>query len=91
LTEVSNLLFDHDKELVPGAWKSFTRYCSRIDEVYVPTADLLPRPETIKLGITDSGLVALARKEVTVISDDFRLCGMINALGGTALNYNNLR
>ena len=59
-------------------------------EIYAPATMLIERDEFNALGLTDTAMAELSADAV-IITVDFRLAGKIEAMGGSALNFNYYR
>ncbi|MDC7788084.1 hypothetical protein PQJ75_20915 [Rhodoplanes sp. TEM] len=61
-------------------------------EVYIPSSDAVRDGAYVRLGLTDTGLLAAARAaDVLVVTDDFRLAAVISRRGQDVLNFNHIR
>jgi len=96
LTEVSNLA-----NSLPGNMKArwFEKFASlvtvtgempHIDEEWIPADRLARLPEFIVFGITDAALSLVALK-VLVVTEDYRLSGVLRSRDLPVLNFNDLR
>src|SRR5689334_20181583 len=54
--------------------QKFARLCSTVDERHFPAHTLVRQEVVNRLGLTDSGIVRLARREWMVLTDDLPLC-----------------
>ena len=91
LTEVSNLggqLSGQDKECFFGLLSGVIQ---KTAEKYIPSSEIAKDKLFIKYGITDRGLLELARTGHLIITDDFRLSAYCNSLGFHSINFNHLR
>jgi hypothetical protein len=91
LTEVSNLagqLPDHAK---PGVFSALTIGLEHLDERHTVALELSKHESFSRFGITDSAVLAHARDELLVLTDDFRLSGYLQSLGVDVFNFNHLR
>jgi hypothetical protein len=96
LTEVSNLA-NSLKEPYKRDWSlNFATLIASeqepvgIREKWVPAAELAQMPEFLAFGITDAALTKLSG-EALVITEDYRLSGMLKSKGTPVLNFGDLR
>jgi hypothetical protein len=75
------------RELLVGSLRVFI---ANIAELYSPAVQLIGRSEFNALGLTDTAVAELSTSAV-VITQDFQLSGMIQAAGGSVINFNQLR
>jgi hypothetical protein len=61
-----------------------------IREKWIPATELARMPEFVAFGITDAALTRLS-SEALVITEDYRLSGMLNGQGTHVLNFGDLR
>ncbi len=87
LTEVSNL----SSQLGSGYFAKFRQAVSVLREQSVPVMDILAMPEFPKFGITDTGIMHIAKNNYLVITDDFRLSQYLQSVGIDTLNFNHIR
>jgi len=90
LTEVSNLLGQAPSHARAHLMDALTGYISSWREIYVESKELAQRDTFHGFGLTDASLEQLS-SEHTVITEDYRLAGKIQAMGGKAINFNHLR
>lgn len=80
LTEVSNLIGEVQikrGELVPGLNEAFADFVHSVSEVYEKRENVVVTPEFLKLGLSDAAIVKLARDQVTVLTADRDLFGVL--------------
>ncbi len=87
LTEVSNL----SSQLGNGYFAKFRQAACVLKEQYVPITDILTMPEFPKFGLTDAGIMRIAKNNYLVITDDFRLSQYLQNVGIDTLNFNHIR
>jgi len=91
LTEVSNL----GGQLKNNAKKKFfillAQFIQKIPEKYIRSSEISKDEHFIKFGITDRGLLELAKTEHLIITDDFKLSSFCNNQGLYSINFNHLR
>lgn len=90
LAETSNFLDQAPPYRRDALVVSFREHIDLAEELVVPAKQLALRSEFASLGLTDSGLVAVA-SEVTVFTADFRLRGIILANNGRCVHLQELR
>jgi len=91
LTEVSNLgghLKDNAKDKF---FALLAQFIQQTPEKYIQSSEISKDELFIKFGITDRGLLELARTEHLIITDDFRLCSFCIKQGFYSINFNHLR
>ncbi|TVQ05152.1 MAG: hypothetical protein EA338_00770 [Roseinatronobacter sp.] len=87
LTETSNLIGAGEREEVRGATSAFAQYCMQVDEQFCEARVISQGRWLEKLGLTDAAIIEkLVPKGVLVLTDDYKLAGHINFLGGEAVN-----
>jgi len=94
LTEVSNL--SGQLGLTENLKQSyFEKFASGITllltEHYLSSAEIARMQEFKRFGLTDAGVVRLARGNYLVLTDDFRLSGYLKKAGVDVLNFNHIR
>jgi predicted nucleic acid-binding protein len=92
LAEVSNLLdwLDDDKKSKAG--RLLAAYVRNAKEVHVSAAEIVKTPVYYKLGLTDAGLVMLARQEdCAVFTADLPLYHYASNLKIEIFNFNHLK
>jgi hypothetical protein len=91
LTEVNSLANQLANDLKPAFFSKFAEQVVTLEEHYIETAKLSAKEHFPKLGLTDSGILDLAKGEYLVLSDDFRLVGYLGKQGIDAINFNYIR
>lgn len=92
VAEVSNLLDWLDDKKKSEASRLLAAYIRNAKEVHVEAAEIIRTPVYCKLGITDAGLVILAKKEnCTVYTADLPLYHYAANLGVEIVNFNHIR
>ena len=92
VAEVSNLLdwLDDTKKSEASRW--LAAYVHNAKEVHIKAAEIVKTPVYSKLGITDAGLVMLAKQEgCTVFTADLPLYHYASNLRVEIVNFNHLR
>ncbi|MHC5745196.1 MAG: PIN domain-containing protein [Nostoc sp.] len=94
LTEVSNFV---DKLVEPERSQCFTIFAlfaqnvDILDEYYVKSLDAVNTEKFIKFGLTDSGILTLARGKYLILTDDFKLANYLQSVDIDVINFNNIR
>ncbi len=74
-----------------GYFAEFARKIVTLHEEYVVSADVARHDCFSRLGLTDSGILHLVKDKYLVLTDDFRLYGILDKAGIDAVNFNHLR
>jgi hypothetical protein len=90
LTEVSNHARHLKGPLGLALMDSFARFSSQCEEQFIAASELERQTEYRRFGITDCGLWSLGR-DVTVVTTDFDLAGVLEAKGKPVINFNHYR
>lgn len=91
LTEVSNLAGQLSEHLKPDYFALFARGIALLAEQHVSSTDVAALPEFARFGLTDAGILHVARDGYLVLTDDFRLSQYLSSVGVDALNFNHIR
>lgn len=91
LAEVSNFVGSGNQQLVPGGAAALARYIHGLEEIIRPALDIVLMPEYEALGLTDTGVLLMADKQVKVVTVDFHLCNRLVGRGIDAINLRHLR
>jgi len=91
LTEVSNLAGQLGDPLRTQFFSSLKGNVEMLEEEYCPSANASAHPYFATCGLTDSAVMEIARKRYLVITDDFRLAGLMSKQGMDVLNFNRVR
>ena len=89
--EVSNLasqIADPDRT---GILATLRRIIGTVQEHTISSIDASRCEPFLKIGITDSGILELAKTDIPVLTDDSVLASFIRASGATAFNFNHFR
>ena len=68
-----------------------TRRITAMDETYVESGVAAQSEEFPRFGLTDSGIIGLARGKFLVLTDDFKLSTFLARSGCDVINFNHLR
>lgn len=91
LTEVSNLSGQLSENLKFDYFEKFATGIALLDEHYLSSDEISRMDEFSKFGLTDAGILHIARGNYLVITDDFRLSQYLQKIGVDALNFNHIR
>lgn len=91
LTEVNSLANQLPEELKSTFYPHFAQQVELLGEHYTESAKLSSTPHFIKLGLTDSGIMDLAKDSYLVLTDDFRLVGNLEKQRIDVINFNHIR
>jgi len=90
LTEVSNHAHHLKGSLGESLLNSFSQCSLTTPEIFGSACDSARGEEYLRFGITDCALTALSN-DITVITTDFRLSGLLGSQGERVLNFNQYR
>lgn len=91
MCEVSNLasqIGDPDRTEILATLR---RFVGAMQEHAISSIDASRCERFLKIGITDSGILELAKTDIPVLTDDIVLANFIRASGATAFNFNHYR
>lgn len=91
LTEVNSLV---DKLAEPersGCFSIFARDLTILDELYIESSIATQTEKFTKFGLTDCGIINVARDRYLVLTDDLKLANYLQKLGIDTVNFNNIR
>jgi hypothetical protein len=91
LTEVSNLSGQLGEPLRLNYFEKFASGIGLLDENYIPSNKVSNMEEFKKFGLTDMGIMCLAKHSYLVITDDFRLSQYLQKENIDVLNFNHIR
>jgi hypothetical protein len=91
LSEASNLLRQISEPAKRQIAIKFRELIKRTDEIYVTSADASSRTEFLRIGLSDSALLEVSKKNIVVLSVDLDLCTAALAAGYEAINFNHVR
>lgn len=91
LTEVSNLSGQLPDILKRDLFGQLARLIPSFQETYSSSSMVSSLTHFGRLGLTDSGIVDLAKDRYLVLTDDFRLAGHLQKEGIDVINFNYLR
>ena len=88
LSEASNLLRQINEPAKTQIALAFREVISRTEEIYVTSADAASRKEFVRLGLSDSSLLEISKRNIVILSVDLDLYLAARAAGYDALNFN---
>ena len=91
LTEVNSLSGQLGEPVKTQYFEQFARGIRTLDEQYVASESAARLDEFPKLGLTDSGIMHLAKSKYLVLTDDFKLARFLEGAGIDVLNFNHIR
>ncbi len=91
LTEVSNLGGQLNDNVKKQFFVFLAQFIQKTTEKYIQSSEISKDSLFIKFGITDRGLLELARTEHLIITDDFKLSSFCISQGFSSINFNHLR
>lgn len=91
LTEVSNLgsQLKNDRRVMFSS--RLRRTIEVLDEEYIRSHEVAGTAEFSQFGLTDAGILRLAKHHVLVVTADFPLSQYLASKGGDVLNFNHIR
>lgn len=94
LTEVNSLanqLGEPERSECFALFAQFVQDVTLLNESYIKSVDAVNAEKFIKFGLTDCGILTLARDSYLILTDDFKLANYLLSLGIDVINFNNLR
>ena len=91
LTEVSNLGGQLSEPLKSRFLDRLEQQVTVLSEKYCPSAEACAHHYFKKCGLTDSTILSIADSELLVLTDDFKLAGLISSVGIDVINFNHIR
>lgn len=91
LAEVSNLSGNLDSKERFRYFTLFGKQIQQLFEIHVESVDVVSADEFWRLGLTDAGIIELARRGRLVLTDDLELFNVLASMGLPTLNFNHLR
>jgi hypothetical protein len=91
LTEVSNLLGQAPDLLKREYYNAFVRATELFEEKHIPAVQILSRAGTASFGLTDLGILELARTEHRVVTADGPLANYLAGAGIDVSLYDSSR
>jgi hypothetical protein len=69
----------------------FSRGVATLDEFYAESKTIAVNEGFVKFGLTDCGILDIAKNHYLVLTDDLRLTAYLQSQGVDTVNFNNLR
>jgi len=91
LTEVNSLSNQLGEPERSTCLKIFSASMSLLDEQHIDSQTSSQRTEFVRFGLTDCGIIEVARNQYLVLTDDLKLAGHLLSQGIDTVNFNNLR
>jgi hypothetical protein len=91
LTEVNGFSNQLSEDLKLKYYPEFAKQITRLEEHYLPSAEISALASFDRLGLTDLGIAKLVRNKYLVLSDDLRLVIHLQNSGVDAINFNHIR
>jgi hypothetical protein len=91
LTEVSNLSNQLRSDEKRSYYGDFARQTRLLYEHYTASKEISVLRHFADFGLTDSGIIKLAKGNFLVLTDDFKLAGYLQNEGIDAINFNHVR
>ncbi len=91
LTEVNSLANQLGEPERSQCLNTFTLLISQISEEYMESISVAKNEIFARFGLTDCGIMSLAKDKYLVLTDDLKLSLYLKAQGIDTINFNNLR
>lgn len=91
LCETSNLIRQFQEPGRGRIGEVFRDFAIKACEIHIPCATALARPEFSRLGVTDAGILAAQRDDISLVTDDLDLYLASVATGLDAINFTHER
>jgi len=91
LTEVNSLANQLGEPERSECLVIFAQAIARLDEFYIESQNAAQLDNFAKFGLTDCGILTLAREKYLVLTDDLRLANYLEKVGIDTINFNNIR
>ena len=66
-------------------------HIQQTQEIFVESKEASSRQEFLRVGLTDAGLLEVAKADVAILSVDLELCIAAETAGYSAINLNHIR
>lgn len=90
LTEVCNLLGQLPTNVHATFFTAFAAGIRLIEEKYIKSGEVSDHPEFTRLGLTDTGIIHVARQHL-VLTTDWPLSNSLASAGVDVINFNHIR
>lgn len=91
LSEVSNLCGQLPDNSRTNAMRMLAQQIETFRETAVPANEINRSEEFLRFGLTDAAIAQIARRNMLVLTDDFRLAQYLADKGLATLNFNHIR
>ena len=91
LTEVNSLVNQIGEPERSRCLQVLAQEITKLSEFYIDSVTLAKIDKFAKFGLTDCGIIHLAKNRYLVLTDDFRLSNYLQIIGIDTLNFNNIR
>lgn len=91
VTEVNNLASRLSADRAHRFMRVFSEQIGVLDERFVPSAEASRQQYFGECGVTDSAIMIASGHDVLVLTDDFRLYGILIDMGHACVNFNHIR
>lgn len=91
LTEVNSLVNQLGEPERSQCFSIFAQFFTRLDEFYIESKNAAIQDNFAKYGLTDCGIVMLAKNKYLVLTDDLKLANYLQKVGIDTINFNNIR
>lgn len=91
LTEVNSLANQIGEPERSKCLSVFAERVARLNEFYLESTEVVRTDSFTKFGLTDCGIVTLAKNKYLVLTDDFKLTKYLEKIGIDAINFNHIR
>ena len=91
LTEVNSLANQLGEPERSQCLLIFSQIIPNLDENYIESKTIATTEKFAKFGLTDCGIINLARDKYLVLTDDFKLASYLQSIGIDTINFNNIR
>lgn len=91
ITEVNSLANQLGEPERSQCFSIFSEIISNMNESYIESRTITNTEKFAKFGLTDCGILNVARGKYLVLTDDLKLANYLQNLGIDAINFNNIR
>ena len=91
LTEVNSLANQLGEPERSQCFSIFSEIISNMNESYIESRTITNTKNFAKFGLTDCGILNVARGKYLVLTDDLKLANYLQNVGVDAINFNNIR
>ncbi|MDJ0554938.1 MAG: PIN domain-containing protein [Microcoleaceae cyanobacterium MO_207.B10] len=91
LTEVSNFINQLTEPERSQCLEFLAKALTQWDEFYVESSTATQVEKFTKYGLTDSGIISLAKEKYLVLTDDFKLANYLEKIEIDTVNFNHIR